>query len=231
MKPKIFPKQKMSRTPREDGERTTAKIIEAAGTLFAERGYAETTNRAIANLAGVSVTSINYHFGSREVLYETVIKRVSESMLDPAFFNWLEESSEPAWAKLGAFVEYISVCEEGDWQARLTARELLTPSSMWLEMSRERLIPKLNCILDILSEATGIPGDAQELEICLFNVLSPAVFILVSAQSCQTIRLPEEAFDVATVSENIKEFILAGVERVSENYRKKKGAGVSLSKS
>ena len=55
---------------RTDGQATRERILEAAGELFAAAGYAQTTAKAIAERAGVTLTLINYHFDGREGLYQ-----------------------------------------------------------------------------------------------------------------------------------------------------------------
>lgn len=51
------------------------KILAVARTLFAERGLAATSTRAIANHAGVNLALIHYHFGSKEQLYRRVVEQ------------------------------------------------------------------------------------------------------------------------------------------------------------
>ncbi|MEG6992327.1 helix-turn-helix domain-containing protein, partial [Pseudomonas aeruginosa] len=50
------------RTPRSDGESTRARILEVAGRLFAQHGYANTASKAICEEAGADLAAINYHF-------------------------------------------------------------------------------------------------------------------------------------------------------------------------
>src|SRR5215470_8761952 len=52
------------------GEQTRQLIIETALRMFRERGYAETTMRAIAGEAGVSVGNAYYYFRSKEHLIQ-----------------------------------------------------------------------------------------------------------------------------------------------------------------
>src|SRR5215813_12723516 len=52
------------------GERTRAQILEAALDLFRDRGYDETTMRAIAERAGVAVGNAYYYFRSKEHLIQ-----------------------------------------------------------------------------------------------------------------------------------------------------------------
>lgn len=54
---------------------TKEKILDAAETLFASKGFRGTTMRAITGKAGVNLAAVNYHFGSKRSLLEEVIKR------------------------------------------------------------------------------------------------------------------------------------------------------------
>jgi AcrR family transcriptional regulator len=55
---------------RARGEQTRQLILETALRLFRERGYAETTMRAIAKEAGVAVGNAYYYFDSKEHLVQ-----------------------------------------------------------------------------------------------------------------------------------------------------------------
>jgi AcrR family transcriptional regulator len=55
---------------RAKGEQTKQLILETALRLFRERGYAETTMRAIAKEAGVAVGNAYYYFDSKEQLIQ-----------------------------------------------------------------------------------------------------------------------------------------------------------------
>ncbi len=59
---------------------TRGKILEAAGTLFAERGYYEVGIGDIAEAAGMGRASIYYHFDDKEriarALYDSFIERI-----------------------------------------------------------------------------------------------------------------------------------------------------------
>ncbi len=54
---------------------TRDRIITAAESLFAERGFAETSLRLITTKAGVNLAAVNYHFGSKKELIQAVFER------------------------------------------------------------------------------------------------------------------------------------------------------------
>jgi AcrR family transcriptional regulator len=58
---------------------TKDRILDAAETLFMEHGYEATSLRAITAAADVNLAAVNYHFGSKETLFESVLSR----RLDP----------------------------------------------------------------------------------------------------------------------------------------------------
>jgi AcrR family transcriptional regulator len=58
---------------------TKARIMDAAEALFMEHGYEATSMRLITTAAGVNLAAVNYHFGSKEELFQVVLTR----RLDP----------------------------------------------------------------------------------------------------------------------------------------------------
>src|ERR1044071_2100105 len=65
-------------TKANKGEQTRALILETALTLFRERGYEETTMRAIAEQAGVALGNAYYYFRSKEHLIQAFYARTHE---------------------------------------------------------------------------------------------------------------------------------------------------------
>ena len=64
------PGDSTDRPRRPRGEQTRQLILDTALRLFRERGYAETTMRAIATEAGVAVGNAYYYFDSKEHLIQ-----------------------------------------------------------------------------------------------------------------------------------------------------------------
>lgn len=60
---------------------TVAAVLAAARRLFAARGYAATSNRAIANAAGLTHTAIYNHFGSKPRLFTAVFVDVQDLLV------------------------------------------------------------------------------------------------------------------------------------------------------
>lgn len=63
------------------GELTRARVLQAAGTVLAARGYAGTTLKEVAEIAGTKAGSLYYYFSSREELIRELMQRgISETV-------------------------------------------------------------------------------------------------------------------------------------------------------
>ena len=75
-----------ARDPRPDqrvarGQSTRAQLIAAAADVLSEHGYAATTMRAVAERAGVQLSLVHYHFGSKGGLLTAVMDDLTAGLL------------------------------------------------------------------------------------------------------------------------------------------------------
>ena len=54
---------------------TRQRILKAAAVVFAEKGYARATTRALAAAAGVNEVTLFRHFGNKQNLFAAVIEQ------------------------------------------------------------------------------------------------------------------------------------------------------------
>lgn len=57
-------------------EQTREQILQAAESLFARAGYANTSLRQITDAAGANIAAVNYHFSSKENLLIEILDRI-----------------------------------------------------------------------------------------------------------------------------------------------------------
>ena len=74
-------KRKKKTTKTLKGDQTKALILETALEIFRERGYEETTMRAIAEKAGLSLGNAYYYFHSKEYLIQAFYQRLHDEHL------------------------------------------------------------------------------------------------------------------------------------------------------
>ena len=81
-----------ARAPRrERGKRRVAALLEAAASLFAEKGYDAVTMTEVAARAGAPIGSLYQFFPSKEALGDALLDRLSERLDD--VLNRIEERS------------------------------------------------------------------------------------------------------------------------------------------
>jgi AcrR family transcriptional regulator len=64
------------------GEATRGLVLAAARDVLLDRGYAHTSTRAVAEQAGVPLSLVHYHFGSKQQLLIEVLERENELLLE-----------------------------------------------------------------------------------------------------------------------------------------------------
>jgi AcrR family transcriptional regulator len=99
------------------------QIFAAASRLFSETGFKGTNTRAIAKAAGVKQVMLNYYFGSKEQLYEAVLKYEGMTMLAVIFgANPDHKSAEEML--IDSPIRLMSVLHDNPQWASLLRREI-----------------------------------------------------------------------------------------------------------
>jgi len=64
------------------GEATRERLLSAARAVLLERGFAQTSTRAVAQHAGIPLSLVHYHFGSKQQLLIEVLEHENEQLLE-----------------------------------------------------------------------------------------------------------------------------------------------------
>lgn len=142
-----------------------ARILKAAGPIFAEKGFEGATVREICQAAGVNLAAVNYHFGSKESLYKAALRHVHPGKSGPtADLSW--PNGTPVERKLYDFIHNLLVhlldVKPSPWQERLFVREIMDPSPAFQEVLQERFRAGLERLQTILDEV--LPADTAPYE-------------------------------------------------------------------
>ena len=170
-----------------DSAETKARLLEAASELFAERGYAGTSMRAVTQAAGVSVSSANYHFGSKQALLHAtlaeVIGPVNRERIDrltqleaaagadgPDLESILEAFLAPA-------VERRDAASGRDAFRRLAARLYSDPPDVVAAFKLENFVPLTDRFLAALQRALP-PASKDRVELAFQLVVGMMVHVI-----------------------------------------------------
>jgi len=120
-----------NRASRPDGAATRQHLLDIAGQVFAARGFADATSKEICERAGTPMASVNYHFGSREALYEAALVEAHRQVVSLDELSALTEGPGDARDKLRAVISRfvgLSTSSGAPWGFMLMLREVLSPS-------------------------------------------------------------------------------------------------------
>ena len=140
-----------ARRRRADGAASRARLLEAAGRLFATQGYATVSTRALAKAGRVNLSAIGYHFGGKQGLYRAVLRRLiadTDPILVPADERHL----------LGSILAH----DRMRWQMGLMLREFHQPSVAFPMLLDERIHPLHDAVAGLVAAATGGTPAAPE---------------------------------------------------------------------
>jgi len=115
------------------------KIINAAKTVFMDKGFNSTKMQDVANEAGISRTSLNYYFRSKEKLFNQIVEQLI-SIFAPRMFKVLE-SDLPADQKLDLLVdEYTQLMIENPQYPFFVISEITRDPDAAVEIFMTRII-------------------------------------------------------------------------------------------
>lgn len=117
--------------PQQRKQETRSRILEAAGRVFARRGYDAATVEEITNECGIAKGALYGHFGGKEDLFRTVLvehvrRRTAEVAvrLEPGLSlresiayiietSWSTCRTDPIWSPL--FMEFWALAGRNEW--------------------------------------------------------------------------------------------------------------------
>lgn len=192
-------------------DETRARILSAAGEIFAEEGFQAATVRAICEKAQVNVAAINYHFGDKLALYTEVL-RLSLRRERP-----LPDTSDPVAALRQYIKENVSrLLGSGQdaWRVHLMAKEMAQPTPALRSVVDETIRPKMEWLRNVIATITGLPPESDSVARAVFSVIAQCV----SYRTCSPVLrqlwpwveyTPDE---IDRIANHIAEFSLRGIE-------------------
>jgi AcrR family transcriptional regulator len=140
-------------TPKIDDDPNSprAKIVRAAGQLFARKGLHRTTTKEIARLAGVAEGTIyNYFDHKDDILLAMMAKLMEAQSLEKHLFSSTVRAPEDLLAQaLAQRQEFLS---ENEPLLRATLAEVLVNPPLAERYYRELLVPALNQVEAFLKQ-------------------------------------------------------------------------------
>jgi len=198
----------------EDDARS--RILDAAGPIFAEKGFQAATVREICSRAKVNLAAVNYHFGDKERLYVEAVKLAHIPSGDPdELLEW--PPGTPPEVKLRDHINGMlkrMLSERTPWQRQLMNREILNPTFACRELVEDHIRARFGQLLDILEEILPADCPAHRHHQIAFSIVGQALHYHV-ASDLVTVLVGEEEleayYQIDQLVDHIAQFSLAAM--------------------
>jgi TetR/AcrR family transcriptional regulator, regulator of cefoperazone and chloramphenicol sensitivity len=213
--------------------RTRARLLEAAGQLFAEQGVDRVTGQQICRRAGVHSAAIVYHFGGMAGLYPAVLAEAQRRLLSTEALAAAAAAERDPRRKLraviGLIVQRLASPVSQSWAARLFSREFVAPSAIYGPMHDRILTERAAILRDIVAGLTGLPPQDPAVARAAISIMAPCAVLLVFNRRKMARLLPGLSLNADTaplITRHLAAFALGGLQRIGQRGRRRHLQGV-----
>jgi TetR/AcrR family transcriptional regulator, regulator of cefoperazone and chloramphenicol sensitivity len=193
---------------------TQHRLLEAAGQVFADKGFKAATVRDIVAEAGVkNIAAVNYYFGDKEKLYDATLRFAFTCAQMPRP-EWPEGT--PLEVKLRDFIRATAahmLIKTHPWQMRLLLREFADPSPAGAGVVRDFILPLNRVLWSILRELLGPDVEERKLHLIGFSIVGQIFHQRVGAPIIRLVvgDAEHDTYDPQRLAEHIADFTLAAL--------------------
>mgnify|MGYP001116188502 CR=1 FL=1 len=160
------------------------RLLEAGTKVFAKDGFEGASTRKIVKEAGVNISAIPYYFGSKDGLYEAVIRRI----ISMVFAEQGEKASEISAALesgkiskerargflhdlLRGFAEFLLSDRASPQMAQIMVREQMQPTVVFDIIYKGAMEPVHQTLTRLVAHLTDLPSDSQRAILCTHTII------------------------------------------------------------
>jgi len=174
---------------REAPKSTKARLLGAAEEVFAAKGFEGASTREIAARAGVNISSLHYHWESKETLYFAVFRNVYDRIV-----ALLRDSLAPLVARpgnprvtveraMGALFDFFA---DNPNVPKLLMRRIVENDEIDVGIERDILQPAWDVFSQWLGRL-GLPISEEEARLFMLSVHSVLLVYLLDSRSYQSL--------------------------------------------
>ena len=201
-------------------EATRDKLIEAAGHVFAERGFDAATIREICRRAGANVAAVNYTFGDKMGLYTEVLRHSVRAAGQAAAMTAAFDTSLSAEETVRRVIRarLMSLCREArpDWHVRLVMHEFSHPTPAMARVVDEGMRPIYDRMRGAVGKIIGLPAEHETTRLSVNSIVGQILFYTFSLPVLAHLQ-PELKLtpnQLERIAEHIADFSLAYLKKV-----------------
>ena len=209
------------RNPRPDGLATRQHLLDTAGRVFAERGYANTTSKEICERAGAPLAAVNYHFGGRYGLYEAVLLEAHRQMASLEDVVRITQGPGTPRQRMRNVMSYVigMATRPSAWGMRVLLREVVSPSAAVSTLVDKALKPKAALLFALIGEILGLPADHPAVQRAFAFTLLPVFMLLMAPRQIASRMIPGVVDGGAELEADLLRYVMAGLDAMARAYR------------
>ena len=203
---------------------TRDKLIDAAGHVFAERGYRAATIREICRRAGANVAAVKYTFGDKMGLYTEVLRHSVHAAKTAAMSAALDSGLSPEETiRAVIHARVMSLCKEArpDWHIRLVMHEFSHPTPAMGRVVDEGMRPIYDRVRKAVGAIIGLPPDHETTLLSVNSIVGQILFYTFSrpvlARLQPELKLTPEKLN--RIADHIADFSLEYLKKVGHGNR------------
>jgi AcrR family transcriptional regulator len=195
------------------------KLLAAAGDVFIEKGFRDATVAEICARAEANISAVNYHFGSKEALYQEAWRHsFTESLKAYPMDGGVSETAtaeERLRAQLASMIQRIA--DENNKDFFIAQMEIINPTGLLQEVMKTELIPMRQQTLALVRELLGPEATDQQVHYCEISIISMCVHPMVMQRIAKRTRdkeMPAIIEDIRAFADHVVKFALAGINAI-----------------
>jgi AcrR family transcriptional regulator len=152
------------------------RLLEAAGEVFAQRGFKAATIQEISQRANANIAAVNYHFRDKETLYREVFRYAMEQSRERYLAHPMDTSERrPAQRLKLELRRYLNVTfsrNRAPWQAMMFFREMLEPTDVFDSLVDDQMRPYQELMESLVREVVGPQAQEHVVRFSAFGAIS-----------------------------------------------------------
>lgn len=195
---------------------TKQRLINSAGSIFADKGYEAASVRDICLAADANLAAVNYHFGGKRQLYVMAVRHAQCCREEDVPFPEFPAELPPAdrlRAFIGTMFERMLSTNRPRWHLELMLRELARPTEACEAVVEDYIRPMADALRSILNEL--LPKDLSEEKRWLigFSTVAQVLFYYVHQPIIRLLMKnpAEETLPLDQLADHVTRFTLAAI--------------------
>jgi AcrR family transcriptional regulator len=195
------------------------KLIAAAGEVFIKKGFRDATVAEICALAEANISAVNYHFGSKEALYQEAWRHSFTESLETYPLDGGVSGTASAEDRLRGHVTamILRIADEKNKDFFIAQMELINPTGLLKEVMKTELIPMREKTRALVRELIGPDATEQQVHYCTISIASLCFHPMVMQRTARRTLdsgMPAVIEDPREFADHVVSFVLAGIRNL-----------------